>query len=83
MISETLEPFLELTGKENLSTLFVNEKSKKRSQAERRMLADTCKMRYASIPHSTTCSDLIIAEQAWGERRVFCPGLGKPKVIST
>ena len=80
MLSDILEPFDDLTGKENLSTLFANDKKQKRSQSERRLLADTCKMRYASIPHSTACSDLANAQQPWGEKILFCPGLNEPKV---
>lgn len=80
MLSDILEPFDDLTGKENLSTLFANDKKQKRSQSERRLLADTCKMRYASIPHSTACSDLANAQQPWGEKILFCPGLNEPKI---
>lgn len=80
MLSEILEPFDELTDKENLATLFANDKKKKRSQAERRMLADTCKMRYATIPHSTACSDLVNAQQPWGEKITFCPGISEQQV---
>eukprot|EP00092_Neocalanus_flemingeri_P012008 GFUD01012945.1.p1 GENE.GFUD01012945.1~~GFUD01012945.1.p1 ORF type:complete len:926 (+),score=278.03 GFUD01012945.1:158-2935(+) len=74
MLSEILEPFDDLTGKENLATMFANDKKKKRSQSERRLLADSCKMRYATIPHSTACSDLVNAQQPWGEKITFCPG---------
>jgi len=80
MLADILEPFDNLSGKENLSTLFANDKKQKRSQSERRLLADTCKMRYASIPHSTACSDLASAQQPWGEKILFCPGLNEPKV---
>ena len=40
---QVLEPFEVLTGSENLCLLFADRG--KRSQAERRMLSDTCKMR--------------------------------------
>ena len=80
MLSDILEPFDDLTGKENLATMFANDKKKKRSQSERRLLSDTCKMRYATIPHSTACSDLANAQQPWGEKIIFCPGLTEQTV---
>jgi len=81
MLSDILEPFDNLTGKENLAILFANDKKKKRSQSERRLLADTCKMRYATIPHSTSCSDMANASQPWSEKVLFCPGLNEPKAV--
>merc|ERR1712059_50640 len=53
----------------------------KRSQSERRLLADTCKMRDATIPHSTSCSDLVPHGQPWAEKNMFCPAIGDKKVI--
>ena len=44
---QVLEPFEALTGEENLCTVFAERGE--RSQAERRMLADTCKMRWALL----------------------------------
>ena len=80
MLADILEPFDNLTGKENLAILFANDKKQKRSQSERRLLADACKMRYATLPHSTTCSDMVDSQQPWGEKVLFCPGLNEPKV---
>merc|ERR1719431_72191 len=79
ILSDILEPFENLKGSENLSTLFANDK--KRSQSERRLLADTCKMRYATIPHSTSCSDLVPHGQPWAEKNMFCPAIGDKKVV--
>jgi len=81
LISECLEPFEKIEGKENLATLFSNEKEK--TPQEKRMLSDTCKMRYATIPHSTSCSDLSPNTDKLGcERKSFCPrGVEDKKVI--
>jgi len=68
---EVLEPFESLTGKENLATLFADRGA--RSQVERRMLADTCKMRYATIPHMTSCSEIAPATNPYAGRQSFCP----------
>lgn len=81
MLADILEPFDGLTGKENLATMFANDKKKKRSQSEKRLLVDTCKMRYATIPHTTSCSDLINAQQPWGERFTFCPGSTEQETV--
>jgi len=70
-LAQVLEPFEALTGTENLATAFTDRGS--RSQAERRMLVDTCKMRYATIPHLTTCSDLAPAANPYAGKQSFCP----------
>lgn len=75
-LADVLEPFDDITGKENLSTMFVTErksKDKERSATATRALAETCKMRFATIPHSTSCSDLILAHTPFEDRPIYCP----------
>jgi len=75
-LADVLEPFDDITGKENLSTMFVTErksKDKARPAAATRALAETCKMRFATLPHSTSCSDLIMANTPYNERLTYCP----------
>jgi len=75
-LANVLEPFDDVTGKENLSTMFVTERKsedKARSATETRALAETCKMRFATLPHSTSCSDLIQVNIPWSDRVTYCP----------
>jgi hypothetical protein len=71
-LAQVLEPFEALGGEENLCTLFAERG--KLEQAERRVLADTCRMRYATVPHSTSCSDLAPASNPHGPKQVYSPG---------
>jgi len=78
MLSDILDPFDQLTGSENLATLFANDKS--RDKSERRMLVDTCKMRYATIAHTTPISELLPHGQPWADKTMFSPSVGEKKV---
>ena len=73
LLADIIEPYENLTGAENLVVMFTGERRKNMRPSQRRMMSDTCKMRYATIPHSTTCSEVARTEQPWGERNTFCP----------
>ena len=53
--------------------MFSGEKKKTLRPSERRLLSDSCKMRYATIPHSSSCSEVARSDQPWGERKTFSP----------
>ena len=76
MLSEILDPFDKLEGGTNLATMFASSKNSKKtglSQSQRRAMADTCKMRYATLPHTCLCSDVARTEEPWAEKITFCP----------
>ena len=81
-------PDLLLQASDNLCTLFTDKS--KMDQAERRALMESCRMRYltttkrpqtqlclfryATIPHSTACSDVAPATNPYGAKQGFSPG---------
>ena len=73
MLGDILEPYEKLTETDNLATMFASNKKTGMSQSQRRMFADTCKMRYATLPHTCLCSDVARTEQPWAEKITFCP----------
>ena len=73
MLGDILEPYEKLTGTDNLATMFASSKKTGMSQSQRRLFADTCKMRYATLPHTCLCSDVARTEQPWAEKITFCP----------
>ena len=81
LLAEIIEPYESLTGSENLVVMFSGGKKKTLKPSARRLLSDSCRMRYATIPHTSLCSEVARSEQPWGERNTFCPaGLNSQKV---
>ena len=73
LLADIIEPYEAITGTENLVMIFSGKKKRSMRPSERRMLSDTCKMRYATIPHTTSCCEVARSDQPWGERKPFCP----------
>ena len=73
LLAEIIEPYENLTGSENLVVMFSGGKKKTLKPSARRLLSDSCRMRYATIPHTSLCSEVARSEQPWGERNTFCP----------
>jgi hypothetical protein len=58
-ISDLLEPFEKLDENSNLAQFSSKDKKdKSKSEEDQKYLADSCRMRYGSIPHTTHCSDV-------------------------
>ena len=84
LLADIIEPYENLTGSENLVVIFSGGKKKMLKPSARRLLSDSCRMRYATIPHTTLCSEVARSEQPWGERNTFCPaGLSSQQVNTT
>ena len=73
LLAEIIEPYENLTGSENLVVMFSGGKKKTLKPSARRLLSDSCRLRYATVPHSSLCSEVARSEQPWGERNTFCP----------
>ena len=82
LLGDILDPYEKMTGKENLATMFASSKKTGMAQSERRMFADTCKMRYGTISHTCMCSDVSKTSQPWAEKITFCPAGNDSRKVS-
>jgi len=78
-ISDLLEPFDKLDDNSNLALYTVDDKKHKaKDEDDQKFVADSCRMRYGSIPHTVHCSDVNLKLDPWSKmnatRSQFCPG---------
>ena len=83
MLGDILDPYEKMTGTDNLATMFASSKKTGMSQSQRRLFADTCKMRYATVAHTCLCSDVARTEQPWAEKITFCPSGNDSRQVRT